>query len=144
MIVGFPGETESDFEELTQFVEQAQFERLGVFAYSDEEQTPACDLEAKVPESVKLERRESLMELQKRISRECNARLVKSRAPALIEGPSAESDLLWQGRLSTQAPDIDGVVYLNDGVDEKVQPGAIREILITEAFDYDLVGTVLP
>jgi len=84
------------------------------------------------------------MELQKRISRKCNARLVKSRAPVLVEGPSPESELLWQGRLSTQAPDIDGVVYLNDGVDEKVQPGDIREVLVTEAFDYDLVGTVLP
>jgi len=144
MIVGFPGETESDFEELKQFVEQAQFERLGAFAYSDEEQTPAYDLEGKVPESVKLERRESLMQLQKGISRGCNARLLKSQAAVLVEGPSPESDLLWQGRLSTQAPDIDGVVYLNDGVDDNVRPGDIRETLITEAFDYDLVGTVLP
>jgi ribosomal protein S12 methylthiotransferase len=144
MIVGFPGETEADFEELRGFAKQAEFDRLGVFVYSDEEGTPACALEDKTPESVKLERRESLMELQKGISRKRNARLVGSRLAALVEGPSPESDLLWQGRLSTQAPDIDGVVYLSDGVDDGVRPGAIREILITEAFDYDLVGTVLP
>jgi len=60
----------------------------------------------------------------------------------LIEGPSVESDLLWQGRLATQAPDIDGVVYLNDGVDGSVALGQIRDVMITEVFDYDLVGTV--
>jgi ribosomal protein S12 methylthiotransferase len=143
MIVGFPGETETDFRELCDFVKAAEFDRLGVFAYSDEEQTPAYDLAGKVTETVKQLRKKRVMQLQKRISRRRNADLVGQRRPVLIEGPSRESDLLWAGRLSTQAPEIDGVVYLNDGIDETVRPGDIREVLITEAFDYDLVGSVV-
>jgi len=143
MIVGFPGETEADFRELYDFVKTAEFDRLGVFSYSDEEQTPAYDLAGKVTEPVKQQRKKRLMQLQKRISRRRNTKLVGQRRPVLIEGPSRESDLVWAGRLSTQAPEIDGVVYLNDGIDENVRPGDIREVLVTEAFDYDLVGAVV-
>jgi len=143
MIVGFPGETETDFDELCEFVQVAEFDRLGVFAYSDEEQTPAYDLPGKVTEAVKQRRKKRVMQLQKRISRRRNAALVGRKQPVLIEGPSRESDLLWAGRLATQAPEIDGVVYLNDGIDETVLPGDIREVLITEGFDYDLVGSVV-
>jgi ribosomal protein S12 methylthiotransferase len=143
MIVGFPGETETDFRELCEFVKAAEFDRLGVFAYSDEEETPAYDLSGKVADTVKQRRQKRLMQLQKRISRRRNATLVGHRRPVLIEGPSQESDLVWAGRLSTQAPEIDGVVYLNDGIDESVRPGDIREVFITEAFDYDLVGSVV-
>ncbi len=142
MIVGFPGETDGDFRELLDFVSEIQFDRLGVFSYSDEEESGAYELDEKVPEEVKDERRDQLMKLQSRISRRRNRNLLRQKHPVLIEGPSTESDLLWQGRLSTQAPDIDGVVYLNDGVDESVRPGEIREVLITEVFDYDLVGAV--
>ncbi|HXK61907.1 MAG TPA: 30S ribosomal protein S12 methylthiotransferase RimO [Acidobacteriota bacterium] len=143
MIVGFPGETEADFEELVDFVKAAQFDRLGVFAYSDEEQTPAYDLAGKVPQSVAERRRKRLMRVQKQISRRRNRELIGQRLPVLIEGPSRESDLLWAGRLSTQAPEIDGVVYLNDGIDERVRPGDVRDVLISEAYDYDLVGAVV-
>jgi len=143
MIVGFPGETEADFRELYDFVKTAEFDRLGVFSYSDEEQTPAYDLAGKVTEPVKQQRKKRLMQLQKRISRRRNTKLVGQRRPVLIEGPSRESDLVWAGRLSTQAPEIDGVVYLNDGIDENVRPGDIREVLVAEAFDYDLVGAVV-
>ncbi len=143
MIVGFPGETETDFRELCEFVKAAEFDRLGVFAYSDEEQTPAYELPGKVTETVKQRRKKRVMQLQKRISRRRNAEFVGQRRPVLIEGPSRESDLVWAGRLSTQAPEIDGVVYLNDGIDETVRPGDVREVLITEAFDYDLVGSVV-
>ncbi|MFB3904663.1 MAG: 30S ribosomal protein S12 methylthiotransferase RimO [Acidobacteriota bacterium] len=143
MIVGFPGETEADFRDLCDFVKAAEFDRLGVFAYSDEEQTPAYDLPGKVTEAVKQRRKQRLMQLQKRISRRRNAELVGQKRRVLVEGPSRESDLLWAGRLPTQAPEIDGVVYLNDGIDETVRPGDIREVLITEAFDYDLVGSVV-
>jgi len=142
MIVGFPGETDEDFRELLDFVSEIQFDRLGVFSYSDEEGSGAYELDEKVPDEVKDERRDGLMRLQTRISRRRNRDFLRKKHPVLIEGPSAESDLLWQGRLSTQAPEIDGVVYLNDGVDESVKPGEIREVLITEVFDYDLVGTV--
>ena len=142
MIVGFPGETDGDFRELLDFVSEIQFDRLGVFSYSDEEESGAYELDEKVPEEVKDERRDQLMKLQSRISRRRNRNLLRQKHAVLIEGPSTESDLLWQGRLSTQAPDIDGVVYLNDGVDESVRPGEIREVLITEVFDYDLVGAI--
>lgn len=142
MIVGFPGETEEDYRELLDFVSSAQFDRLGVFSYSDEEGSGAYDLDDKVPEKVKDERRDRLMKLQSRISRRRNQQLLRQKHAVLIEGPSVESDMLWQGRLATQAPDIDGVVYLNDGVDGTVAPGQIRDVMITEVFDYDLVGTV--
>ncbi len=142
MIVGFPGEAEEDYRELLDFVSNVQFDRLGVFSYSDEEGSGANDLDDKVPEELKDERRDRLMKLQARISRRSNRQLVRQKHPVLIEGPSAESDLLWQGRLSTQAPDIDGVVYLNDGINDGVESGQIREVLITEVFDYDLVGNV--
>jgi ribosomal protein S12 methylthiotransferase len=143
MIVGFPGETESDFLQLQAFIQEAKFDRLGVFAYSDEEQTPAYDLEEKLSEALKEARKQQLMTVQKRISHQRNRQLVGRRLPVLVEGPSRESDLLWEGRLSTQAPEIDGVVYLNDGINSSVRPGDIREVKITKAFDYDLLGAVV-
>ena len=82
------------------------------------------------------------MELQSRISRRRNQRLVGQTLPVLLEGPARESDLLWEGRLSTQAPDIDGVVYISDGVDEGTRPGEIRSVRIDEAHEHDLVGIV--
>lgn len=142
MIVGFPGETDEDFEELLDFVRETEFDRLGAFAYSDEEDAESWSLDSKVPESVKQERLERLMENQAEISKKKNQRMVGGEYPILIEGPSRETDLLWEGRLPSQAPEIDGVVYLNDGVTDQTQPGEIRRVLITEAHEYDLVGTV--
>ena len=143
MIVGFPGETEEDVHELMEFVEEARFERLGVFTYSDEEDAASHQLGSKVPEDVKEERRQRLMKLQTGISKAENLKLVGATLPVLVEGTSAESDLLWQGRLSTQAPDIDGLVYLNDGITDRTTPGDIVQVRINEAHPYDLVGTVV-
>ena len=143
MIVGFPGETEEDVHELMEFVEEARFERLGVFTYSDEENAASHPLGSKVPEAVKEERRQRLMKLQTGISKAGNLKLVGETLPVLVEGTSAESDLLWQGRLSTQAPDIDGVVYLNDGITDHTRPGDIVPVRINEAHPYDLVGIVV-
>lgn len=144
LIVGFPGETESDFQALLDFVEEVQFDRLGVFAYSDEEDSEAYFLEGKIGDSVKRERVDRVMELQAGISKAKNSRLVDREFPLLVEGPSGETDLLWEGRLKSQAPEIDGVVYLNDGVISETRPGEIRKVRITAAFEYDLVGTLLP
>lgn len=144
MIVGFPGETDEDVQELIDFVQETQFDRLGVFAYSDEEGSGAYGLDGKLPEDVKEERRRQLMTIQANISKEKNSRLVGRVLPVLVEGMAKESELLWEGRLSSQAPDIDGVVYLTDGVTEGILPGDIRPVNITEAHEYDLVGTVLP
>ncbi len=143
MIVGFPGETEEDVHELMEFVEEARFERLGVFTYSDEDDAASHQLGSKVPEDVKEERRQRLMKLQTGICEAVNLKLVGATLPVLVEGRSAESDLLWQGRLSTQAPDIDGVVYLNDGITDQTRPGDIVPVRINEAHPYDLVGTVV-
>lgn len=142
MIVGFPGESDEDFRELLAFVEEMEFDRLGAFVYSDEEDAASRSLDSKVPDAVKQERLETLMTSQAAISRKKNRAMVGREFPVLIEGPSKETDLLWAGRLPSQAPDIDGVVYLNDGVTEATRPGEIRRVLITEAHDYDLVGAV--
>jgi ribosomal protein S12 methylthiotransferase len=144
MIVGFPGETEEDFQELVRFVEESRFDRMGVFTYSDEEDAASHQLADKVSAAVKRHRRAELMKLQRRISRAANRQLIGRVLPVMLEGLSKESDLLWQGRLPSQAPEIDGVVYLNDGALESAQAGDIRNVKITKAYDYDLLGTVLP
>jgi ribosomal protein S12 methylthiotransferase len=145
MIVGFPGETDADFEQLCQFVEAAQFDRLGVFSYSDEETSQSFQLDGKVDKRVIYNRKRRLMAQQRRISLMRNKRLIGSEFPVLVEGPSAETDLLWQARLSTQAPEIDGVCLIND-VGEGGQlpaPGEFRLLRVTEAHDYDLVGELV-
>ena len=146
MIVGFPGETEADFAELCQFVEAAQFDRLGVFSYSDEETSRSYNLDQKIDKRTVYSRKRKLMAIQRRISLLCNKKLAGSEVPVLIEGPSKETDLLWEARLSTQAPDIDGVCYINDFGSipgAQPRPGEIRTLRITEAHDYDLVGELI-
>jgi ribosomal protein S12 methylthiotransferase len=143
MIVGFPGETEEDFEELMGFVREMEFDWLGAFTFSDEEDAESYGLGDKISTSVMNERRERLLELQSGISRKKNEVLVGSNSPVLLEGPSGETELLWEGRLPTQAPEIDGVVYLNDGITSDVRVGEIYRVHITEAHEYDLVGTLI-
>lgn len=144
VIVGFPSETEEEFDELMDFVQEAQFDRLGCFCYSDEENSESFTLDGKVPEQLKAERRKKVMQLQSKISRAKNRKLVGSTLPVLIEGPSPQTELLWQGRLSTQAPDIDGVVFLSDGITPDLCPGEIAPVRITEAHEHDLIGIVSP
>ncbi len=143
-IVGFPGETDADFHTLKQFVEAAQFDRLGVFSYSDEDTSRSFGLDGKVDGRTIGNRKRSLMALQRRISRAKNRKAVGHEYPVLIEGPSAETDLLWQARLSTQAPEIDGAVLINDFEGGDPKPGQIRRLRVTEAHDYDLIGALLP
>lgn len=140
-IVGFPGETEAEFAELMAFVGAAEFDNVGVFTYSDEEGTAAFDLPGRVDPPRKERRRRQLMALQKRISARRNRRLVGERVEVLVEGSHPDSDLLLRGRLSTQAPEIDGGVILNDGFAE---PGSFVPCQVTEAHPYDLVARILP
>jgi ribosomal protein S12 methylthiotransferase len=142
-ITGFPGETEADFEELLGFVKSVEFDRVGVFTYSDEEGTPAFALPDKVPARTAGRRRTSLMKQQARISRRRNKQRVGEVVRVLFEGESKESELLWQGRMETQAPDIDGCVLIND-VPEGVlpEPGDFVNVEITEAHEYDLIGRI--
>lgn len=142
-IVGFPGETESDFEELCDFVRAAQFDRLGVFSYSDEDTSKSYALDGKVDSRTIHRRKRTLMAVQRKISRARNRRLVGSEMPILVEGLSPETDLLWQGRMATQAPEIDGVTLINDFEGAAPRAGQIRMLRITEAHDYDVVGTLL-
>ena len=144
MIVGFPGETDADFQELCQFIEAAQFDRLGVFSYSDEETSASYRLDAKVDGRTIYNRKRRLMAIQRRISRRRNRALIGRDAPVLVEGPSPETDLLWQARLATQAPEIDGVCLINDVQGRAPRAGDIRRLRVTAAYDYDLVGTLLP
>jgi ribosomal protein S12 methylthiotransferase len=142
-IVGFPGETENDFEQLCEFVGEAQFDWLGVFGYSDEEGAKAFDLEAKVPAKEIEGRRKKLMSIQKQISRKKKRALVGQQFDLLLEGPSAETELLWEGRTSMHAPEIDGTVYVNDFGDHDVREGEFHRCEITEAHDYDLVARIV-
>ncbi len=143
MIVGFPGETEADFQILQDFVKAAQLDRLGVFSYSDEDTSASFHLDGKVDGRTIHNRKRKLMALQRRISRARNRKLIGQEVDVLVEGPSEESDLLWQGRMSTQAPEIDGVCYINDFGDVAPRTGEIRRMRIAEAHDYDLVGGLI-
>jgi ribosomal protein S12 methylthiotransferase len=143
-ITGFPGERDEDFAELLAFVRNVEFDRVGVFTYSDEEGTPAFALPGKVDPKTAARRRDLLMREQKKISRRLNRARVGQTVPVLFEGPSAETDLLWQGRTEGQAPDIDGCVLINDapeGLEPK--PGDFVNVLVTKAHDYDLVGRIV-
>jgi ribosomal protein S12 methylthiotransferase len=142
MIVGFPGETEADFKTLCDFVKAAQFDRLGVFSYSDEDSSASFHLDAKVNARDIYNRKRSLMALQRRVSKARNKKMIGREVEVLIEGPSDDTDLLWQARMSTQAPEIDGCCYVNDYSAEPPRRGEIRRMRITEAHDYDLVGTL--
>jgi ribosomal protein S12 methylthiotransferase len=143
-ITGFPGETEADFEELMTFVKNVEFDRVGVFTYSDEEGTPAFDLPNKVDSRIAKQRRARLMKEQARIAKRKHKAMIGGRVQVMFEGESTESDLLWQGRIETQAPDIDGCVLINDAPEGfRPEPGQLINVLITAAQEYDLVGEVV-
>lgn len=139
-IVGFPGETDEEFEALLAFVGAARFDHLGVFTYSHEEGTGARVLDDDVPAEVKESRRDRVMAAQQVIAFEKNASLVGTIAEVLVEGAHAETDHLLVGRARTQAPDVDGQILLNDGYAE---PGTFNRVLLTETAGYDLVGRIL-
>jgi ribosomal protein S12 methylthiotransferase len=143
MIVGFPGETARDFEELCRFVEAAQFERLGVFSYSDEDTSRSYALDGKVDARTIYRRKRRLMGLQRKISRAKNRKLVGQEVQVLVEGPSADSELVWEARLSTQAPDIDGVCYISEPGDAPLRAGEFRTMRIVKAHDYELTGDLI-
>ena len=143
-IVGFPGETEEDFNQLCEFVKAAQIDWLGVFSYSDEEGAKAFTLDDKVPPKEIERRRKKLMSLQKQVSKKKRKALVGQEFDVLLEGPSKETDLLWEGRTAMHAPEIDGKVYINDFAEhENVEPGQVYRCEITEAHEYDLVARLL-
>jgi ribosomal protein S12 methylthiotransferase len=142
-IVGFPGETNDDFNELAEFVAIAKLDWVGVFCYSDEEGAAAFGLDAalKVPKRTIEARRRRLMKLQQKISARAKAAWVGREVDVLVEGESDETELLWQGRTALHAPEIDGKVLINDfGPHETLVPGTFYRAEITESHDYDLVA----
>jgi len=143
-IVGFPGETDEEFDELLRFLRDIEFDRVGVFTYSDEDGTHGYDLEGKVPARVMRSRRAKLMREQARISKRKNRAMVGQRFRALLEGVSDESDLLLQARLESQAPEVDGQVLVNDVPEGFTSlPGDFVNVEITAAHEYDLVARVV-
>lgn len=137
-IVGYPGETEEQFQRLYDFVAETEFDRLGVFEYSHEEETEAFSLPDLIGEEDKKERKDRLMDLQRSISLKKNQSRVGEEVRVLVEGTSEENDWVLYGRLPSQAPEIDGVTYLSEGT---AQPGDILSAKILEAHPYDLVAS---
>jgi len=146
-IVGFPGEAEADFRELCDFVRAAEFDWLGVFAYSDVDNAASHALGAKVDAEKIADRRDRLMKLQRKISARRLRRFVGRTLPALVEGPDKEQELVWEARLEGMAPEIDGKLYLTDLEPQSggapARAGDIAMVEIIESHDYDLVGRVV-
>jgi ribosomal protein S12 methylthiotransferase len=142
-IVGFPGETADDFDELCRFVAAAQFDNLGVFTYSDEDTSASYALDGKVDGRTIQNRKRRLMAIQRKVARARNRALIGAEVPVLVEGRSPETDLLWAARMPTQAPEIDGAALINDFDGAEPRSGEMRTLRITEAHDYDVVGTLL-
>ena len=142
-IVGFPGEGEAEFGELCEFVREVEFDNLGAFTYSPEPGSASEALGDPVPPDEKERRRDFLLSLQKPIARRANRRLVGRTVEALVEGPCEETEHLLEGRLRSQAPEIDGRLLVNDTGDRAVAPGTIVRAEITEAHEYDLIGRIV-
>ncbi len=143
-IVGFPGETEKEFEELCDFVREAQFDWMGTFSYSDQDGADAYGLDKKISLREIERRRKHLMGIQRQISKKKKKTLVGQEFDLLLEGTSDETDLLMEGRTAMHAPEIDGKVFVNDfPVETEPRPGEFYRCQITEAHDYDLVARIL-
>jgi len=145
-IVGFPGETESEFEELCDFVRAARFDWMGVFEYSDVDNAESFGLDGKADAETITERRNKLMAIQKKISREKLRTWKGQEALALIEGPSKENPLVWEARLEGMAPEIDGKLYLTDvetASGEIAETGDVARVEISKTDAYDLIGRVV-
>lgn len=138
-IVGFPGETDEEFDETLALIREAEFDHAGVFTYSHEDSTAAAALDDDVPAGLKEERRAVLLDAQEAIAERRNRSRIGGTFEVLCEGPHPETELLLAGRLASQAPEIDGGVLINDGV---AAPGEFARVTITEAHAYDLVGRI--
>jgi ribosomal protein S12 methylthiotransferase len=139
-IVGFPGETDADVDELCGFVADQAFDHVGVFTYSHEEGTSAYDLHDDVKPRIKHARRARVMRLQKRLASKRLRGLVGSRTRVMVDGPSGDHELVLRARLATQAPDIDAAVFLTECDSTSCRPGDVLEVELVGARDYDLIA----
>ncbi|HEX9690018.1 MAG TPA: radical SAM protein, partial [Thermoanaerobaculia bacterium] len=142
-IVGFPGEGESEFRELCEFVRRAELDNVGVFTYSPEPGSASERLGDPVSVPEKERRRDFLLSIQRPIARKKNRALQGRVVEAILEGPCEETDRLLEGRLRSQAPEIDGRLLVNETGEKDLRPGAIVRVRISETHDYDLVGAVV-
>ncbi|MCK4312214.1 MAG: 30S ribosomal protein S12 methylthiotransferase RimO [Candidatus Cloacimonetes bacterium] len=140
LIVGYPGETEEKFQELKDFIHETKFERLGIFTYSREEDTPAYSLKEQVPKEVAETRKDELMLIQQSISEEFLAGLIGKKIKVIIDRISDDKEFPFEGRGYFDAPEIDGTVFIEEG---KAEVGDIVEVEITDSWEYDLVGKIV-
>jgi len=139
-IVGFPTETEESFQELLEFVSEGHFQHVGVFTYSHEDNIRSAKWGDPIPNSVKRERRNRLMEVQQKISHKRNKEYIGKKLKVLVNGTSKETEFLLESRSEFQGPDVDGLIYINEG---KANPGTFNTVEITEAHPYDLIGRIV-
>lgn len=139
MIAGFPGETQENHEETMAFVDEMEFDRLGVFAYSAEEDTPAARMEDQIPEEIKEQRRDEIMELQQEIAFEAAGQMIGRRVKAMIEGKVAEEDA-YVARTYKDAPGVDGYLFVN--TEKQLMSGDFVDVVITGSNEYDLIGEI--
>lgn len=140
LIVGFPGETEEDFQQLADFVQEFRFDRLGVFTYSKEEGTPAARMKGQIRKNIKVKRQKTILELQNSISKEINAKKIGKVYKAIVDG-IADDGIFYYGRTYAEAPEIDGTVYFTSP--EPLETGCFVETRILNSEDYDLIGEVI-
>ena len=139
MISGFPGETEEDHEQTMDFVNEMSFDRLGVFTYSAEEDTPAAQMPDQIPEEIKKRRRDEIMELQQEIAFDAARDMVGRKVKAMIEGKVADEDA-YVARTYKDAPGVDGYLFIN--TDRTFMSGDFTQVLITGSNEYDLIGEI--
>ncbi len=140
LITGFPGETEEQHQELVEFVDEMEFDRLGVFTYSPEENTPAAEMPDQIPEEVKEDRQAELMELQKEIAFDLAEDMIDREVLVMIEGKVADENA-YVGRTYRDAPNVDGLIFIN--TDEELMSGDFAKVKVTGAMEYDLIGELM-
>lgn len=140
LITGFPGETEEQHQELVEFVDEMEFDRLGVFTYSPEENTPAAEMPDQIPEEVKEDRQAELMELQQEIAFDLAEDMIDREVLVMIEGKIADENA-YVGRTYRDAPNVDGLIFIN--TDEELMSGDFAKVKVTGAMEYDLIGELM-
>lgn len=140
LITGFPGETEEQHQELVEFVDEMEFDRLGVFTYSPEENTPAAEMPDQIPEKVKEDRQAELMELQQEIAFDLAEDMIDREVLVMIEGKVADENA-YVGRTYRDAPNVDGLIFIN--TDEELMSGDFAKVKVTGAMEYDLIGELM-
>jgi ribosomal protein S12 methylthiotransferase len=143
LIVGFPGETDEQFEELAAFIKEHPLDNIGIFRFSREPGSHAYDLPNQIPEEIKEKRYHKLMQTQQKVAKKQNSKLVGKKLSVVIEGYHPDSNLLMRGRSAGQCPEIDGMIIINQGCEKVTAFGKRYTVAITDFADYDLIGKIV-